>query len=163
MALFELMQSGNSINLTDLSIDSDSLIWNLGDGTQIIGDGSLDYVYAEPGLYEVCLTVFNQCSSDTTCEVVEVLPTSLLDFESLDALRLFPNPASDEIYLTWKQDSEAEVILTNKLGAKVSRLSNLFLHDSSAKVDLSHLPVGVYTLTLESKGQMIRKKFLVIR
>lgn len=161
-ALFDLSQDGNTINLNNLSSNADSLVWNLGDGAEIVDVESLEYVFVDPGTYEVCLTVFNQCSSDTSCETIEVLSTSISEPDVQESISLFPNPAGEEMFLSWRVDPHAVVIISSQLGAILSQSNNLFVLEPIARINLIDFPNGVYTLTLKASDQVSRRQFVVI-
>ncbi len=49
----------------------DSIIWNYGDGVSGIGS-SATHTYAAPGSYNVCVTAYSPCGSNTICHTVIV-------------------------------------------------------------------------------------------
>lgn len=65
---------------------SDSSTFNPTGWTWDFGDGNLStvqnpqYTYAQPGIYTVCLTVSNNCSSDSLCQNVNVTCTAPTSF-----------------------------------------------------------------------------------
>ncbi len=73
------------------------------------------------------------------------------------SLKLFPNPVSDTLYLESTQevthlrleDTEGKTVFTSKKWV--------------AQIDLSHLPIGVYFLRYQAKGQMLSKVVLIQR
>ncbi|WP_235298005.1 pre-peptidase C-terminal domain-containing protein [Portibacter marinus] len=54
---------GSSVDFTNTSTDFDSVSWDY-DGGVANSEGGFTYA---PGTYEVCLTVFNDCGSDQSC------------------------------------------------------------------------------------------------
>jgi hypothetical protein len=62
------------------------------------GDGGTDTVaapvhtYAQPGVYEVCLSVENPRGQDVSCENVAVFATSTTELSEKAPLRVLPNP-----------------------------------------------------------------------
>jgi PKD repeat protein/subtilisin-like proprotein convertase family protein len=60
------------VTFTNQSLDADSYIWDFGDGTTTSAVSPV-HEYATPGIYEVCLTAFNICTSSTTCQTVNTL------------------------------------------------------------------------------------------
>jgi PKD repeat protein len=62
--------------------DADSILWIMGDGTLLSGE-SIDHVYVDSGIYNVCLVISNECASDSICAEIEVtcpLPESGFEF-----------------------------------------------------------------------------------
>jgi PKD repeat protein len=57
--------------------------WDFGDGNSSTEPFPIHF-YDAPGIYECCLTVYNECGSDTTCETLEVAdctPTAAFSYE----------------------------------------------------------------------------------
>jgi PKD repeat protein len=72
VASFTSVSSLFTADFTNTSIaNADSVLWDFGDGlTTNIGAPS--HVYASAGSYNVCLTVFNACGSDTWCDSIVI-------------------------------------------------------------------------------------------
>lgn len=79
------------------------------------------------------------------------------DISDAAGIAVFPNPASDvlninsqklEIQSATLTDTTGKVVLTHKINAQ------------SKKINVGHLPKGVYILTLKTKGQTITKKII---
>ena len=68
--------------------------WDFGDG-RTSPERFPFHAYAEDGIYEVCLTVSNQYSSDTSCGTLFLGVTSLDDHTQDRHITLFPNPVED--------------------------------------------------------------------
>ncbi|WP_228452135.1 T9SS type A sorting domain-containing protein [Chryseobacterium sp. c4a] len=66
-------------------------------------------------------------------------------------LVIYPNPASDKVYIKGEKVSEAEIYSME--GRKVNVTLN---RDQS--IDVSHLPKGIYLLKLKIKNEIITKK-----
>jgi len=59
------------VSFTDSSSAANSWFWEFGDG-YFSNLKNPTHVYSTPGIYPVCLTVYDSCGSDTTCEDVHV-------------------------------------------------------------------------------------------
>ncbi len=67
------------------------------------------------------------------------------------ALQLFPNPTNGSLNLlsTTQQAGKGSIVIVNQLGNKVANINwKLEEGSNSLKLDVSHLPAGVYTLFL---------------
>lgn len=62
---------------------TDSLIWDMGDGTQFINQNSVNYTYSSTGVYPISMTAYN-----FLCNIVETLSSSVTftDVESTEGL-----------------------------------------------------------------------------
>jgi PKD domain len=86
-----------SVRFTDLSYyEPGEWSWAFGDGT-VSQDTSPYHTFPSDGTYEVCLTVSNQYSSNTFCQVLVIgTGISAIDEESPEGLvNVFPNPAKE--------------------------------------------------------------------
>lgn len=72
LAIFNAGGAGLTLTFTDLSTGSPtSWSWSFGDGGTST-QASPSHTYANPGTYNVCLTVSNACSSATSCQSLTV-------------------------------------------------------------------------------------------
>jgi len=78
--------------------------WTFGDGNTSTERDPV-HIYAESGVYEVCLIVSNANASDTLCQEVEVIVTGIEEAVVEKALlKVFPNPARDYVVLQIPDD-----------------------------------------------------------
>ncbi len=74
---FTYTEDGNTVNFTSTTAGATSWKWKFGDG----GNTNVEnptYTYADTGTFEVCLIVFNACSSDTLCQNIHVGCTTVV-------------------------------------------------------------------------------------
>jgi PKD repeat protein len=159
-----------------------SYYWDFGDGDS----SSLQYpshVYAGPGSYIVCLTVYNAflgCSS-TYCDSLLVLnkmsssvPFSINVVSPLTAvtppavgpaMQLSPNPANSEVRLAINLENQGQgaVRLLDVQGRVVKAIDLGYLaaglHQQT--LDLTTLPDGIYLVELMVGGQRTVQKLVV--
>ncbi len=75
------------VNINFTGTGADSLVWNLGDGTTVINDTSINYYYTTPGSYTLTLTAY-----DSTCNQVETITqTIIVDEGAFEGVVLIPN------------------------------------------------------------------------
>ncbi len=77
-----------------------------------------------------------------------------------DAWSVFPNPASEEIFIQLNDEKfgNATIKLLDLSGRII--LQNTW-NDNGFKLDIAHLNTGYYVLCIESKNEIIRKKILI--
>lgn len=80
-------------------------------------------------------------------------PTNEIEEGELSELKIYPNPSSGEIIIDNLDDS-SEIILTGLTG-------KILMSTTINKLDVSHLPSGVYTLTILTTVQS--KSFKIIK
>ena len=127
----------------------ESWLWDFGDG-QSSAERFPVHAYAEAGVYEVCLTASNQTGSDTFCDTVRFVVSSLLPVDgSGAAVRVFPNPASGVVTLSAQGlpagVRAAELVLYDALGREVLRQGVAMVDGGILRrLDLASMPSGVY-------------------
>ncbi len=146
----------------DFSNDSDggdSYLWDFGDGTTST-DENPSHTFPSAGNYTVCLTITDECGTDSLCQ--DVLATSLTTLR-VESLEIFPNPTRHSLHVRGKVDDGQEVTihLYNALGQQVlSQSSATPGGELDAVLDLSELSEGVYTLQLEADGKRFSRRVM---
>ncbi|MEO8149283.1 MAG: T9SS type A sorting domain-containing protein [Bacteroidia bacterium] len=89
--------------------------------------------------------------------------TSVLDPENnLQTLSLYPNPATDKLYInagTMLNEKKLVFTLTDLQGRSVLNT----LYEASTPIDVSALPNGIYIATLKGKEKEVRGKVIIQR
>jgi hypothetical protein len=87
--------------------------------------------------------------------------TALTAIEPIEAhnLNIFPNPAKDEIFIRSEQSIEKVAIL-DIAGRTVETRHATSLQNGVRKINVSHLPKGVYIVRIFMDGQIITKKII---
>jgi hypothetical protein len=93
-----------NVRFTDLSYyRPETWHWDFGDGTTFSGKKPYFHSFPSNGVYNVCLTVSNENSENTSCRLVTI-GTSAIENEELeiknDRVSIFPNPTDGEVLLT---------------------------------------------------------------
>jgi hypothetical protein len=130
------------IRFTDLSYyRPEKWYWDFGDGRSSRERYPI-HRYERGGEYEVCLTVSNENSSNTTCRTL-IIGTSEPGEISRVELSLYPNPVRDQLLVI--------------IGEYIPRQGKLYMYDSSGRlvrtervyhgwnsIDVSQLAAGIY-------------------
>ncbi|MBK9253986.1 MAG: T9SS type A sorting domain-containing protein [Saprospiraceae bacterium] len=147
------------IRFTDLSyFRPETWSWDFGDSSPKVADRYPFHRYTQNGTYNVCLTVSNENSSNTTCRTVTIGTSSSDDTPEPSAvadISLYPNPVVDFLLVT--------------LGEYVPEYGQIFLYDMTGRqvhtqriwygqnnVDMSRLSEGMYVGRITDKGRLIR-------
>ena len=93
------------------------------------------------------------------------IPTSIDDVSTnVSKFDIFPNPASDKIYLNYtiQNNASTNISLYNSLGIKIMdfKPNNL---NSNLEIDISNLPSGIYFINLRTGSETITKQFVKIQ
>lgn len=143
--------------------DSLSWFWDFDDNTT--GTGQLViHTYSTPSIYEVCLTVTNDCNSEVYCNNVEVTGNSQLPLPPPPSFRLAPNPASSHVDLSAENlpDGPVSVLLYNNYGQLLEQKKEYAEAQKSygARFLLGNYPAGLYFVVLEYTDHRWVGKFL---
>ncbi len=130
--------SGPILTLNNQSSTANYL-WDFGDGnTSDVRHPT--HTYEEPGIYEVCLTVFTDCFEGTICKEFEIFGAEIPEGRTFTA---YPNPASHSITIEMLNVEEGEEIhVYNMLG----QLIESFYAQDQIMWDISGLPAGMYLI-----------------
>lgn len=143
------------------STNATSYSWDFGNGTTGTGAFALGS-YTSAGVYTVILTATNGCGSDTAMMTV-LVDISLVENALSRSLNVYPNPAREEVYLSFS--SEASTPVEIKI-SEVSGKQVMLIRDAghagnyNSKLDVSQLADGVYMLEI-SHGNMKAVRRLV--
>jgi hypothetical protein len=129
-------------------------LWDFGDGSTS-QDTNAVHTYALPGMYEVCLTVCNALSCDSFCHTIEVMTSSVANPQATaGALRVFPNPATDRVQISFTQfKAGMQIAVTDLLGNRL--LQQTVTAEDVALIDVSTLASGIYLVQLIENGQLL--------
>ncbi|MFZ1561780.1 MAG: PKD domain-containing protein [Saprospiraceae bacterium] len=133
------------IRFTDLSyFRPETWSWDFGDGSPRESIRHPYHSYTASGTYNVCLTVSNENSSNTSCRTITIGTSSSDDVAVTTAdITLFPNPVQDYLLVT--------------LGEYIPQHGQIMIYDISGRpvhtqriyygqnnVDMTHLATGMY-------------------
>lgn len=161
---FTSSASNLTVDFTDASVGTIiSYLWDFGDGNTSTMQNP-QHTYAADGTYLVCLTVTTACGSDSTCSNVNVLFVGIED-ELASNVQLYPNPASDQLFVALDLDAEQDITLNvyNAVGHKVRSVALGTVRTDKVGFDLSNLANGTYLMEVRSGEEMIVKRFNVMR
>ena len=127
--------------------------WDFGDGMTSV-ERFPQHTYSGSGIYEVCLTVSNENSSNTSCQTLNLGMVSTTE-ETLEYdISVFPNPTSDFLRMTFHDylPRHASVVFYDLSGAQVLTHS---LIGGANIVDLTSLVSGTYVYEVRDQGVVI--------
>jgi len=116
---------------------------NLALGTQIKNTASIYFDFNAP--------VVTNTVTNTVLKSLAVKENR----EQMSDISVFPNPTNDVVYITYTSNTSADVTLFNINGAACLKQQ---LTASNQSISLSGLPAGVYFVSVEVQGSVVRKK-----
>jgi hypothetical protein len=133
------------LRFTDLSYyRPETWSWDFGDGSPRVSTQSPYHTFSKPGVYNVCLTVSNENSNNTSCRTITLGTVSSDDVSVIRAdISLFPNPVQDYLLITLGEYVPAYglVMIYDVTGRPVITQRIYYGQNS---VDMSAQSAGVY-------------------
>lgn len=114
----------------------------------IPGANGQGYQPTNTGIYAVQI-VGNECVDTSACFQVVIFNDGLVQSSFKEAIRLYPNPASDLLIIEMGEYLPlTEATIMNGLGQALS--TEVFQHQESIHLNLAELPQGLYVIRLRS-------------
>ena len=174
------------LNLDPTGMAPFTYLWNLGDGT-VSNEPYPTNTYPATGTYTVCLTVTSadSCSSEACITFTvdsmgyvsgggfPMSPVFLNVIPSLDALRVnemasvmetkvFPNPASSEIQVSWNENIQANYLEVIDISGKPALQLNMQTSMNQVTLSVESLPAGIYQIALHGNNGVLNTTRLLI-
>lgn len=162
MADFTYSSNGLDVTFTDASTAGNnvSYMWDFGDG-DTSSVQSPNHTYTLPGAYNACLTVTDDCGSNTMCDSVFVTQiTGIANVVKDDQIEVYPNPFKDNLTIKFGAVEVSSISLFDNLGKMVVKRT---INSNQTQLSLNELPKGVYTIQFESKDNLKPKLIIKTR
>ncbi|MBL4734671.1 MAG: PKD domain-containing protein [Flavobacteriales bacterium] len=162
-ASFGFTTSTFTVSFSDSSLNATSWNWDFGDGnTDTIQNPT--HVYANPGIFNVCLTVSNDCNLDSICDSLTILGTGINRYPiTVDRLKVYPNPVRTFATVVTDQNLKIEKAILrvyDVYGHQVRKTENITAQ--AIIIDAKELTTGMYFYTLVDQNKIIGSgKFIV--
>lgn len=138
--------AGTGVNLQN----QDSVYWSFGDGEYSTEESPI-HTYAQAGIYNVCITIYNTCGDTTYCQQVSVVGTGIVQLINGGSVKLYPNPAQDYINIEVHNTEVSLQVKLIDLQGKVYTKTKI--KSNKEQIDLSSLSKGIYFIHLKEKEQ----------
>lgn len=141
------------VEFTDLSTgETDAWKWHFGDGDSAMVQHP-EHEYTDPGSYTVSLTASGAGGSDIETKEDYILVGSVgLNTEITERIIIYPNPASNILYIVFPDACERQLILQNMRGEVVLEKST---ENPKEIIHLHHLSPGNYNLNIKCDGKTV--------
>lgn len=140
------------------TLETDQYSWNWGDGSAIENILDTDHIYATAGPFNVTYTdtLFGWMVTCTDFTTKSTCSTSGLSTEEELNVVVYPNPATDILFVT--ADQSMELIQLFDISGKLV-LTNNVVGQTQANMDLNNLSAGSYILRVKlADGNVIEQK-----
>jgi len=139
----------------------DYSVWDYGDGSPLDTGNLKTHDYLTNGTYDVILTVYNDCGSDSDTQQVIINTIGILEM-SMNQISVYPNPSTGKVLITDINSAlgETELNVLNSLGQKVWS-EDLYSGQTKVELDLSDLQDGMYHIQLITQAGIISKPLVI--
>lgn len=163
-AQFSLNQTDSLVSVSNTSFGADSYEWHLGNGT-VLTDTSLQYIYPQTGIYNLCLVAHNLCGNDTLCQTINYgVADGVGNLSQNLMFSLLSNPVSQPIlYLKHPPLTAAATATIYNLNGQAIAQQTLLPNQANSQINVSLLPAGVYLLQIQGQNIWWQQKVMVIR
>jgi len=138
--------------------------WNFGDGSALNTTISPSFVYTEPGVYNVILSVEDSDGIITTSTItITVNVSTEQELTETEGLLIYPNPASDEITLALPNSLEIVSISLFDISGKYIQtfVPTEADQNSGYSINIGALSTGIYGVkVLDIEGNESQQKLL---
>lgn len=163
IAAFGFTVSGSAVLFQNNSSFGTSYSWTFGDDSTST-ETSPVHIYAQPGEYNVTLTATNECGSSSVTTTISTTATGIASTDEV-TFKLYPNPASTELFLTSTEGMENALIEIVSISGQViqsQKLSSIQANNRT-KIDVNGLVQGVYFLRVLSSTHQSVLRFDIIK
>jgi len=160
-----LAEHSGQLFFYDGSTGAASWLWDFGDGN-LSTEQNPAHTYSDTGTFQVTLTVVGAdgCSNSSEGAIV-VIEDAVLVGEEIAAqtdnkLFVYPNPAQDVLFLSFKleQPALARYCLADLLGRPVLQGQAQLSGEETLELPLAQLPAGAYLLVAEVDGSRLIRR-----
>jgi PKD repeat protein len=157
---FDYTIDGFSVYFEDHSEGADQYYWDFGDG-YYSNLANPWHEYETMGNFQVCLTTWNACGTDTLCDILHMSTVSIQE-NGEGSFVIYPNPARDAAFITSTQTGPMEIRLLDLSGKEVMKMEREVTSGELVRIGLDGLKPGVYVVRLNSAKSQAFGKLVVM-
>jgi hypothetical protein len=128
-------------------------------------DLEYDTINNTPFVYDsLCPYSIPSDTMDMDCDILVMIDDEFIPLSEVK-LKIFPNPASDHITISFPDvthTGKREIIIFNSLGMEANKV-RLMKGDEESRIDISELPAGIYFVIMTDNGRRIGEGKVVKR
>jgi len=170
IASFTYDNAGLTVNFANTSSNAVSYTWDFGDPLSDLDfstDPNPSYTYTDLGTFNVVLTAVGTCADVNVKEEQLNLSVVIADFTGINAVSLYPNPATDLITVNITANENFKSILTVRditgrivipqINVNISKGSNI------TTLNTSSLNSGLYFVSITNGAEEVMQKIQITK
>lgn len=135
---------------------ADAYQWQF-NSADIIGATNQSYIIMQTGFYSVIVSDTNGCKNSTS---IYMLISDIIEITGKSLVTVSPNPADDEIIISFPSQKIISILLLNELAEVVKKI--YVINGTSATIPTKNLSAGIYLLKLESENHLVSTVKLIV-
>ncbi len=137
--------------------------FSFGDGTiDTTGSLTVSHTYSQNGNYTVVFYAMNSCGIDSVTATITIENASVNSTVLAESLKLFPNPASEVIYIVNNATESIEhIALLNVLGTVVREVKAV--NGKQERIYTDGLADGSYLVRIQFKSTIVTRHLNIVR
>jgi hypothetical protein len=142
-----------------------SVSWNFGDGSPLSSEVNPTHQFPSSGIYNVCLTATNSCDSYQYCHQIDttLLKNQQFALDKNENLLLYPNPASEVVYIQWASTSNDAVIEVYDLTGRLMDKALTNTPTGRWQLNTSRYATGSYLVFIKENGSVVGQQKLLVK
>jgi PKD repeat protein len=157
---FDYSIDGFSVYFEDQSERADLYYWDFGDG-YYSNLANPWHEYETMGNFEVCLTTWNACGSDTLCDILHMSTVSIQE-NGEGSFVIYPNPASKKVFVKAMFDGQSVIGIYDLSGKEIIKQDIFIVNGETVEIDLGNMDPGIYIVRIDSGENHHFGKLIVI-
>ena len=157
IAAFTSSIAGVTLNATSTSTNSTNYFWDFGNGSTSTST-AVSTTYFSNGSYNVLLVASNVCDVDSVYQQISILEVGLSESQFENNFKVWPNPTSGKIKISFDSNDSADLSLETTEGKKVLSRRGI---KSNEDLQLPQLERGMYFLILQVAGKIEIRKLII--
>ncbi len=158
---FNWQENDNVVEFMNTSTNGLTYFWDFGDGTTSTEENP-SHMFSTAGVYDVALTISNDCFTNTVTSEVDVLVGSVERVLPGVSLEINPIPADEYIDVLLKTELASSYQLSLMSAAGKLVMERTIDVGLTNRLDVAHLPAGLYLLQVEdAKGNIGSSKVVL--
>ncbi|MBT6687176.1 MAG: T9SS type A sorting domain-containing protein [Bacteroidetes bacterium] len=146
----------NLLEISDVSINADTYIYDFGDGNTSI-EPNPTHTYAADGEYFIQQTISNECFTSVFTDTVFFTNTSIEGNEKLNT-KIYPNPVTNKLVIDNPNNEEILIKIKNINGKIINQVNT----NITETLNFSDYKKGTYFISIKNDGSEITKKIIKI-
>ena len=159
-AEFTGAQADNMVEFTAEGTNVSTYFWDFGDGNTST-EQNPTHTFTTNGMFEVKLTVTNECGEYFVTETYTIISNSVSE-EELASVNIYPNPAQTDLNIDLT-NREGDIINLDVIDINGKLVLSTSFNTAKYVLDVNDITAGTYLIRLRSEKAAYYKKVVILK